>query len=199
MACERYAQHMLSLDDLLQRALQLPVASPMRAQRRPRTIQRTTMRWLAIAASFLLTAVIGAGAWLVLPAMTLASELIDHVSAEQDIVTAAQPLSAAELNTMLRSSGVQLSSSREHPVWYAMSCPFRGKDVPHLIVQTAQGRVTVLMLSHVRVRSVQRFDEQGYRGTILPSGPGSVAIIATNQEAVEEATKHVAAAVTWIQ
>jgi hypothetical protein len=184
---------MLSLDDLLQRALQLPVASPIRAQRRP----RTSMRWVAIAASFLLTAVIGAGAWLVLPAMTLASELIDHVSAEQDMVTAAEPLSPGELNTRLRNSGVQLSSSREHPVSYAMSCPFRGKDVPHLIVETTQGRVTVLMLSHVRVRSVQRFEEQGYRGTILPSGPGSIAIVATNQEAVEEATKHVAAAVTW--
>src|SRR5688572_29481961 len=78
LACERYAQHMLSLDALLQRALQLPVTNPRRAQHRP----HTSMRWLAIAASFLLTAVMGVGAWLILPAMTLATELIDHVSAE---------------------------------------------------------------------------------------------------------------------
>jgi Protein of unknown function (DUF3379) len=192
LPCERYAQHMLSLDGLLQRALQVPVV------RSPAQLRRSTStRWLALAASFLLTAIVGAGAWLVLPQMTLASELIDHVSAEQDIVDTAQPLSSSELNSVLRSSGVRLSSSPEHQVWYVMACPFRGKHVPHLVVQTTQGRVAVLLLSHVRVRSVQRFDEQGYRGTILPSGPGSVAVIATNQEAVEEATQRVAAAVTW--
>jgi hypothetical protein len=195
-ACELYAQHMLSLDGLLQRALRVPVAKP-RAGHQHRS--RSTTRWLAIAASLLLTAVIGAGAWLGLPAMSLASELIEHVSAEQDIVAAAQPLSSRELNALLRASGVRLNSTPQHPVWYATSCPFRGKDVPHLIVQTAQGRVTVLMLAHVRVPWMQRFDEQGYRGTILPSGPGSVAIVATNQAAVEEATRHVAAAVAWVE
>lgn len=203
-ACERYAQHMLSLDDLLQRALQVPVANPAiyplaspRAGQRQRP--RPFSRFTALAASLLATAVIGAGAWLALPGMSLASELIEHVSAEQDIVGAAEPLSLPELNKVLRSSGVRLSSSREHPVWYATSCPFRGKDAPHLVVQTQQGRVTVLVLAHVRVRLKQRFDEQGYSGTILPSGPGSIAIVATNQAAVEEATRHVAAAVAWIQ
>ena len=193
-ACERYAQQMLSLDGLLQRALQVPVTNPRPVQHRPQT-----SRWMAIAASLLLTAGLGLAVWLAVPAMTLASELIEHVSAEQDIVASAEPLSSRELNSVLRASGLRLNGSREHPVWYATSCPFRGKDVPHLIVETAQGRVTVLMLSHVRVPWTQRFDEQGYRGTILPSGPGSIAIVATNQAAVEEATKHVAAAVAWVE
>lgn len=195
-ACEQYAQHMLSLDGLLQRALRVPVSSQLPRSSRP---QQRTSRWLALAASLLVTAGVVGGIWLALPRSTLASELIEHVSAEQDIVAAAAPLDATELNKALRSSGVRLNRSREHPVWYATSCPFRGREVPHLLVQTAQGRVTVLLLAGVKVRSVQRFDEQGYRGTILPSGPGSIAIIATNREAIEEATKHVAAAVEWIK
>lgn len=194
-ACERYAQQMLQLDGLLQRALAVPVANLRPAVQR----QPAAARWMALAASLLLTAALAAGVWLAVPALTLAAELIEHVSAEQDIVASAQPLSPRELNSVLRDSGLRLNGSREHPVWYATSCPFRGKDVPHLIVETTQGRVTVLMLSHVRVPWTQRFDEQGYRGTILPSGPGSIAIVATNQAAVEEATTHVAAAVAWVE
>jgi hypothetical protein len=195
--CERYAQQMLSLDGLLQRALQLPVTSHVPLP--PLLHVRNTSRWWAVAASLLLTAAIASGAWLALPRTTLASELIEHVSAEQDIVTGAQPLSISELNKVLVGSGMRINSSPQHPVWYAKNCPFRGHEVPHLIVQTAQGRVTVLLLTSERVRKVQTFDEQGYRGTILPSGPGSIAIIATNRAAIEEAAKHVAAAVEWVK
>jgi hypothetical protein len=194
-ACEHYAQQMLQLDGLLQRALAVPVATARLPAHRPQAARR----WVPLAASLLLTAGLGTGVWLAVPALTLASELIEHVSAEQDIVASAQPLSSRELNSVLRASGLRLNGSREHPVWYATSCPFRGKDVPHLVVETTQGRVTVLMLSHVRVPWTRRFDEQGYRGTILPSGPGSIAIVATNKAAVEEATRHVAAAVSWVQ
>lgn len=193
--CERYAAHMLSLDGLLQRALQVPVGEVRPIDTRP---VRRSARWLAVAASLLLSMVIAAGGWLALPRYTLASELIEHVSAEADIVATARPLSPTELNVVLRRTGVRLNGSAEHPVRYAMSCPFRGHDVPHLMVETSNGRVTVLLLAHERVRSVQSFDEQGYRGTILPSGSGSIAIIATNEAAVSEAAKHVAAAVEWI-
>jgi hypothetical protein len=196
-ACEGYAQQLLSLDHLLQRALQVPVATAPAFVAQGR--QRSVARWLAVAASLVVTAGIGAATWLALPRSTLASEIIEHVSAEQDIVSAAQPLSTRELNSVLRRAGVRLNGSRQHPVWYATSCPFRGHDVPHLIVQTAQGRVTVLLLAREHVSSVQSFDEQGFRGTILPSGPGSIAIIATNQAAIEEAAKHVAAAVEWVK
>jgi hypothetical protein len=197
-ACERYAQHMLSLDALLQRALQLPVtnAPGLPLTNPPRA---STTRWLALAASLLLTVFVVGGGWLLLPRSSLASELIEHVSAEQDIVAAAKPLSSDELQIVLRRTGVRLNSTPQHPVWYAMSCPFRGQDVPHLIVETAQGRVTVLLLARERVRAIQSFDEQGFRGTILPSGPGSIAIIAAKQAAIEEAAKHVAAAVEWIK
>jgi len=194
VACERYARHMLSLDGLLKRALQLPVPAVGNPLQRP-----TSSRWLAMAASLLLTVLIAGGSWLAWPRSTLAAELIEHVSAEQDIVAAAKPLSPKELDSVLRRAGVRLKSTPQHPVWYAMSCPFRGNDVPHLIVETAQGRVTVLLLARERVRSVQSFEEQGYRGTILPSGPGSIAIIATNEAAVAEAAQHVAAAVEWIE
>jgi hypothetical protein len=50
--------------------------------------------------------------------------------------------------------------------------------VPHLVVQTPSGPVTVMVLVHQAVRTSMRFDEQGYRGTIVPvPGHGSIAVL----------------------
>ena len=63
-------------------------------------------------------------------------------------------------------------------VSYAQSCFFRNHDVPHLVVQTEQGPVTVMVLAHENLKKAEHFNEQGYRGMIVPMpGHGSVAII----------------------
>jgi hypothetical protein len=63
-------------------------------------------------------------------------------------------------------------------VSYAASCAFRGHRVPHLVVQTPSGPVTVMVLVHESVSRPTQFDEQGYRGTIVPMpGHGSIAVL----------------------
>ncbi len=63
-------------------------------------------------------------------------------------------------------------------VSYASSCSFRGHKVPHLVVQTPSGPVTVMVLVHEPLRKSVQFDEQGYRGTIVPMpGHGSIAVL----------------------
>jgi hypothetical protein len=50
--------------------------------------------------------------------------------------------------------------------------------VPHLVVQTAKGPVTVMVLVHESARQVTPFDSEGYRGTIVPvPGHGSIAVL----------------------
>ena len=50
--------------------------------------------------------------------------------------------------------------------------------MPHLVVQTRSGPVTVMVLVHEAVRKAMQFDEQGYRGTIVPvPGHGSIAVL----------------------
>ena len=69
-------------------------------------------------------------------------------------------------------------------VSYARSCRFRGRMVPHLVVQTEMGPVTVMVLVHESVAKPVPFDEQGYRGVIVPvPGHGSLAVLARGQDA----------------
>jgi hypothetical protein len=53
--------------------------------------------------------------------------------------------------------------------------------VPHLVVQTAMGPITVMVLVHDSV-SKAPFDEEGYRGVIVPvPGHGSLAVLAQGE------------------
>ena len=63
------------------------------------------------------------------------------------------------------------------PVVYAMACPFRGRRVPHLVVQTSAGPLTVMLLAHEKVAERTEFSEHGYRGVLLPAGSGAVAVL----------------------
>ena len=50
--------------------------------------------------------------------------------------------------------------------------------MPHLVVQTESGPVTVMVLVHETVGRPVQFDEQGYRGTIVPvPGHGAMAVL----------------------
>lgn len=50
--------------------------------------------------------------------------------------------------------------------------------MPHLVVQSPNGPVTVIVLIHESVAKARQFDEQVYRGTILPvPHHGSIAVL----------------------
>ena len=61
---------------------------------------------------------------------------------------------------------------------YASPCPFRGHIVPHLVVQTDRGPLTVMVLEHVKSVAEGKFTEGKYRGIVLPAGSGSIAVVA---------------------
>jgi hypothetical protein len=87
-------------------------------------------------------------------------------------------------------------------VSYAQSCEFRGRHVPHLVVQTAMGPITVMVLVHETVSKATPFDEEGYRGVILPvPGHGSLAVLARGRDAdlgsIEKIAERVEAAIVW--
>ena len=87
-------------------------------------------------------------------------------------------LSPAALADVLQTAGVQFDTSM--PVVYASACPFHGRRVPHLVVQTTNGPMTVMLLAHEKVASRQEFSEGGYHGVLLPAGEGSVAVLMQN-------------------
>jgi hypothetical protein len=114
--------------------------------------------------------------WVLRPTDTLARDVTAHVQAEPESWLATQHVSAQSIGEALHGAGVELNITSDK-VSYAQSCWLRGHYVPHLVVQTAQGPVTVLILRHERVSGRRTFREAGMSGVIVPDGSGSIAVL----------------------
>jgi hypothetical protein len=179
--CRTFTEQLLRFESRLERALRVDVPAgavlPFAHKAASATPGRPR-RWMAIAASVLLGMAMAGGVWLTLPQRSLAADVVAHMAGEPDAwrrTDVAVP--DLKLAAVLKDSKLRLKSGAGI-VSYAASCSFRGHTVPHLVVQTPTGPVTVMVLVHEAVRNPAQFDEQGYRGTIVPvPGHGSIAVL----------------------
>jgi Protein of unknown function (DUF3379) len=206
--CNAYTEKLLHFESRLERALkiELPAAADANllpfARKSGGVQPRRARRWLALAASMLLAAVVAGGIWLTLPQESLAADVVAHMAGEPD---AWQRTDVAvpnrDLNAVLDESKLRLKPDAG-VVSYASSCDFRGHRVPHLVVQSPTGPVTVMVLVHEKVRKAVQFDEQGYRGTIVPvPGHGSIAVLmrepGVDRAQVDRVAARVDDAIVW--
>jgi Protein of unknown function (DUF3379) len=169
-ACSQFRAEMLTLDANIRRALEQP---PQLAQaRRPPAPWR---QW-ALAASVVFAMFAVVALWVLRPTDTLARDVVAHVQGEPESWLATQDVSARSIAKALHGSGVEFNITSDK-VTYAQSCWFRGHYVPHLVVQTAQGPVTVMILRHEQVSGRRAFREGGMSGVIVPDGGGSIAVL----------------------
>lgn len=206
--CSAYTERLLRFEGKLERALKVDpgagsgtprggVVTPLRPRRRP-----MARGWLAMAASVLVGLIIAGGLWLAAPHASLAADVVAHMAGEpQAWARTDLPVPTPELEFALRNTHMRLRPDAGM-VSYAQSCLFRGHRVPHLVVQTDMGPVTVMVLVHESVSKPTPFDEEGYRGVILPvAGHGSLAVLAKHQSgtlaSVENVAARVRSAIEW--
>jgi hypothetical protein len=178
--CKRFYQKLHAFELRLHEALRIPVGRQNRpvllSERRSRVLHRPR-GWLAMAASVLLALAVGS-LWLGAPSRSLAAAVVAHVVDE--------PEAYAPSNRSVSPEKLDIAFSDTHlhmkpgafPVTYASRCDFRGHRVPHLVVQTANGPMTVMILTDETVRRSAQFNQQGYRGILVPLPvKGSVAVL----------------------
>ncbi|MFL6577249.1 MAG: DUF3379 family protein, partial [Povalibacter sp.] len=103
-----------------------------------------------------------------------------------------------ELAEVLGHAQVKLKSDMGR-VSYATVCPFRGHHVPHFVVQTEAGPVTVLLLrDEPAIQKSREFKEGKFQGMIMPAPYGVLAVLGENVP-VEQVAQQVLAAVEYQQ
>lgn len=200
-ACAAHLRELRRMDVTILAALRVPAAAsgprPSPAASVAGAVLGDRRRWFALAASIAGGVAVGALLWASGPRDALARDVVRHVEHEPAALvptqTAADPLRVREV---LARDGVRLVGGMGL-VTYVRSCEFRGHEVPHLVVQTADGPVTVLLLPQERVDGPVQFHEGRYVGTIEPLGAGAVAVIGGSPTQVREATRRVTEAVQW--
>jgi hypothetical protein len=204
--CAQFQREMLSLDESIRRALEqepiavgaapvasvTPIATPRGAA--PRKTANVWSGW-ALAASVAVASVLVI--WALRPTNSLAHDVVAHVEGEANSWHSTAPASPRVVSQILANAGVALDMGSDK-VTYAQSCLFRGHMVPHLVVRTARGPVTVLILPFEKVKDRMKFHEDGMTGVITPAPHGSIAVLAQGDENVDAAAQQVQSSVRWL-
>jgi hypothetical protein len=197
-ACARFQDQMRALDLDIGRALAVDAA----ALARPReatgggATPRPAPRWYALAASLVLGVALAAALWVSFPAPTVAAEVLEHVRHEPYAWSADAPLAADAVEGVLRGAGVRLRED-SGPVTYAENCWHERHWVPHLVVLTPEGPVTVLLLSHREVAAPVAVADDEFTGVVLPAPRGSIAIVGRGIADIDAVAQQVFLAVEW--
>jgi hypothetical protein len=205
--CNLYSERLLHFESRLERALRValpPDAVRPAAKVVPLRSPASRRRWLAMAASVLMALAVAGGVWLSAPGPSLAADVVSHMREEPQAWRRTDvPVPGPQLEAVLRDSHLRLvTGTGAGMVSYASSCLFRGHHVPHLVMQTEAGPVTVMVLVHEHVSKPVQFDEQGYRGVIVPvAGHGSLAVLtrgpATDVKTIEAIAHRVLGSIVW--
>ena len=185
--CSRFRDEMLVLDGKVHAALELPLGQ----FRKP----AAPARRFALAASMVLALIVAGGFWMFRPATALAGAVVEHVEGEAGSWDMRQPLPPADVAEVMRTAGAQFDSP--FPIVYAYPCPFRGHRVAHLVVQTGNGTMTVMLIPHEQVRRRTEFSQDGMHGVLLPAGGGSVAILTRDGAVPDSMAEQIVSRVSW--
>jgi anti-sigma factor RsiW len=200
--CARYADDLEKIDRLVAGAMDdvpVPAAPPpweLEAQRADHP-RRGLPRWYALAATVLLTLFVA----LVWTATSrdraiLIADILKHAEKERSVfVASTKRVENPRVEAALKKAGAELVA--DLPVSIARICKVRGHVAPHLIIQTRDGAVHVMVLSEERFWRSHSFAQDGYQGKLVPQGKHAFAVIGTSEAAVEEAAELAKKGIDW--
>lgn len=133
-----------------------------------------------------------------LDSSALAAEVIAHMDHEPySRVVTDEAVAGNELSRVLTPAVSRLDAGRVGLVTYAQTCPINGRDVPHLVVQGADGPVTLLLMAGEKLDAPVPLEGDGFHGVILPVGEGSIAVVGEKGQSVDDVTENIRSAVDW--
>lgn len=210
-ACAAYRQEMQAMDRLICKALSVTIstrdardaqdAQDAWSAAQPATVapkKRVSMiRW-QIAASLVASVMLVGSIWIASTRDSLAEQIASHLEHESfALVMTHERVDPSTVNRILRTSGIALRTNAAD-VSFAATCRVRGHEVPHLVVQTEQGPITVLVLTQeAPTDTSRRFEENGYTGMIVPAPRGVLAVLGKDVP-VEEAAEKLLREIVWI-
>ncbi|MDX1444123.1 MAG: DUF3379 family protein [Gammaproteobacteria bacterium] len=188
--CAEFAREQERIDAALERALRIAVPDELPDRIRWRAgnlafrLRKRAAGSLGLAASLLLALGVGFGVWTASEQPLLADEVVAHVLHEPELLLpTSQRATAQKVNAVMGRGGLHLDENLPD-VAHAGLCPFRGRLVPHLVLQVDGEPVSVLFLRGEVPARAQVVHEDGFEGIIVPTSYGAMAIVAARADLV---------------
>lgn len=184
-----------NLSDRIILAQQLSQHKLQRTQKR----QKQWRTWIggSIAAS-LITAF---SLFLILPKTlssdTLAQEVVNHIHEDTHALNVQMHVPKTHIDTMLASYGGKLNGPIGQ-VSYLGHCIVGGHTGIHMVLNTSQGIVTVLLLPTQKINDSILLNDRQLSGILYPAQKGSIAIISEKPEAIEATRLQIDQNLNWI-
>jgi hypothetical protein len=202
--CTLFQQQMRRMDRDLARLLAAPLPSlaDTRVMGLPVAPSAKAMRpahpgLLALAASLVLCVGLGVLLWTLRPQPSLAAGVLNHVALESDSWSTVAPMTAAATDAVLAGADVSLDPA-DTVVTYARICLFHGHWVPHIVVHTARGPVTVMVLRQEHIAARQSFRQNGYSGILVPTpSGGTLAVIVQGDPDLDDVARALSTHLRW--
>ncbi len=128
---------------------------------------------MTLAASLVLCVGLTLLFWTLRPQRSLAGEVLGHVALESGSWSTVAPIDYRRDGCRTRRRWRIFGSLGAVTVTYARTCLFNGHWVPHLVVHTTSGAITVMVLRQEHLAAREAFRQNGYSGILVPTPAGA--------------------------
>jgi hypothetical protein len=128
---------------------------------------------------------------------SLADEVLAHVTHEPAALQVTEKRVSDDKLRQVVPANIAAMDRSTGLITFAETCPIRGHEVPHLVMQGQHGPITVMLLPNEKISEAITLNDENSHGVILPVGDGSIAIIGSREEKLEDVQKHLLQSVTW--
>jgi hypothetical protein len=130
--------------------------------------------------------------------MPLDQLVAEHTLEEQFATKVNMPVPRGEIEAMFGQLGARLVADLDG-VTFANGCVMEnGIKGAHLVLDTPQGKVTVLVIPHRTVETARTLRFADYQGRITPYGQGSLAVVGSHADVLEPVEQRLRQAVRWL-
>ena len=208
-SCQEYRREMQALDLQIGRALALDVpqlvmpsldgvdtGNVVALEPRRRIAMKT---WYSVAATVALAVFIGFrfGVDHGQQFDSLAEEVLAHTTHEPAALQVTDKKVSDDKLRQVVPANIAAMDHSAGLITFAETCPIGGHDVPHLVIQGEYGPITIMLLPNEKISEAISLNDENSHGVILPVGDGSIAIIGSREEKLEEVQKQLLQSVTW--
>lgn len=172
--CRIHRARALRDDEMIRRALSLPMRSRETQATRPRSPRR-----VALAASWVLGLGVAVTAWFSEESYSyaLGRDALEHVGSEPVALESARAVPTDTLAKVLAPHELQFLGNPA-AVTFAELCVVRGQVVPHVVVRGPSGPLTVLIFPEAPVLLPVNIEADGLHGRVVRWRGRTVAVVA---------------------
>jgi hypothetical protein len=130
--------------------------------------------------------------------MPLEQLVAEHTLEEQFAMKVDMPVPRGDIEAMFGQFGARLVADLDG-VTFANGCVMEnGVKGAHLVVDTPQGKVTVLVIPHRSIESARTLRFADYEGRLAPYGKGTLAVVGNDGSVLEPVEQRFRKAVHWL-